>query len=212
MDSSLLSIKAKPALDTEESTAGANEAELCDANAGNTDGVGEGSGPSLDGREIERLVREFHEQIFRYCYRLSGNAADAEDLVQQTFAIACQHLGQLKDASRVSGWLYRIARNSFLKSRRRQRPAAASSLEIEVDQFRDGSSETSANEQVINSDHLQLALDQLDAPHRTVLAMFYFEDLSYKEIAERLDIQMGTVMSRLSRARQRLKLALEKLG
>ena len=161
--------------------------------------------------ELEHLIRDYHVPIYRYCFRLAGNAADAEDLTQQTFAIACQHLGQLKDPGRVSGWLYRIARNSFLKSNRRKRPVVASALEVDVDQVRDQQSNATEVEHLVDAEYVQAALNQLDPPQRAVLMMFYFEELSYKEIASRLNVQLGTVMSRLSRAKEKLRGVLAQL-
>src|SRR5688572_866462 len=73
--------------------------------------------------DIVALVREHHAVVYRYAFRLTGSAVDAEDLVQQAFLLAHQRLAQLRDGSKAAGWLMAIARNCFLKDKRRLRPS-----------------------------------------------------------------------------------------
>jgi len=149
---------------------------------------------------IDSLVRQYHGDVYRYAFRLSGNQPDAEDLAQQTFLTAHQHLEQLRDPGKAVAWLFAILRSCFLKSQRRRRPVTAGSLELDVEAIPD-----EIPDEEIDSDLLQLAIDELPDDYKLVLVMFYFEECSYKEIAAKLNIPIGTVMSRLARAKGRMR-------
>jgi RNA polymerase sigma-70 factor (ECF subfamily) len=149
---------------------------------------------------IDRLIHQYHADVYRYGYRLSGNAADADDLAQQAFLAAHQKIDQLREVERARGWLLAITRNQFLKMYRRRRPVDSSSLEMDVNQVPER-----IKKEDIDKEQLQAALDEMPEPFRTVLLMFYFEDLSYQEIADSLQLAIGTVMSRLSRAKGQLR-------
>jgi len=151
--------------------------------------------------EIHRLVVEHYARVYGYAYRLSGSVADAEDLTQQTFLTAQQKRHQVREPDKVGRWLLAIVRSCYLKSRRRRRPVPAISLELDVDQI----PEQMAAESSVDPERLQAAIDQLADEFKLVLAMFYFQELSYKEIAAELEIPIGTVMSRLARAKGRLR-------
>lgn len=150
--------------------------------------------------EIRELVVQYHADVYRYAYRLAGGVADAEDLTQQTFLIAQQRLAQLREPSKAIGWLFAITRSCFLKSHRRTRPVAAGAIELDVDSIPEIGSDDE-----IDRERLQQGINHLPDSFKIVLLMFYFEQLSYKDIAERLDVSIGTVMSRLSRAKGRLR-------
>ncbi|HTN75712.1 MAG TPA: RNA polymerase sigma factor [Pirellulaceae bacterium] len=150
---------------------------------------------------VESLIRDHHVALYRYAFRLTGSTADAEDLCQQTFLTACRKLEQVRDPEHVVAWLYAVLRSCFLKSCRKVQPQQAGALELNLDQF----PEEAAVPAAIDRDQLQLALDQLPPEYKIVVVMFYFEHASYKQIAERLGFPIGTVMSRLARAKQRLR-------
>ena len=152
------------------------------------------------GDRITALIGRYYAEVYRQAYRLSGNVADAEDLTQQTFLTAHERLHQLGDMEKAGGWLSAILRNGYLKSRRRERPVAAANLDLDVDSIPEAVSEPDIDRQ-----RLQLALNELADEFKIVLVMFYFEECSYKEIAEKLGISLGTVMSRLSRAKGHLR-------
>jgi RNA polymerase sigma-70 factor (ECF subfamily) len=154
--------------------------------------------------DFPALIVAHHAALYRYAYRLSGCAADADDLTQQAFLIAQQKLHQLREADRAGAWLFAVLRSCFLKSLRRQRPASAASLNIEVEQFADPSPAVEQFEE-IDREQLAAALADLPDEFRLVVLMFYFEELSYQEIAAQLEIPIGTVMSRLSRAKGHLR-------
>lgn len=154
------------------------------------------------------LVAEHHAAVYRYAFRLTGTAADAEDVAQQTFLIAQEKLDQVRDVERVGHWLLAVARNVFLKMRRRRTPAPVGGLEIDVNSVPDPASLDATggdDNEEIDPQRLQTALDELPDEFRIPVLMFYFEEASYREIAEQLDLPPGTVMSRLSRAKSHLR-------
>lgn len=150
--------------------------------------------------DLREIVIRHHEAVYRYAYRLAGNQADAEDLTQQTFLVAQQQLGQVRDMDKILSWLFSVLRNCYLKSCRRNRLLPSANVDLDIEQLpeppqRDG----------IDEAELRLALEELPDEFRIVVLMFYFEDCSYKDIAARLEIPIGTVMSRLARAKAHLR-------
>lgn len=154
----------------------------------------------VDRADILSWVRLYHADLYRYAFRLAGNPADAEDLTQQAFLAAQQYRGELREPERARSWLFAILRNCFLKSHRRPTPLVAGDLELDID----GVPAAPASDWIDRQD-LQDALNELPDEFRLVVLMFYFEDCSYREISERLSIPIGTVMSRLSRAKLALR-------
>ena len=151
--------------------------------------------------DIAQLVAEHHPTVYRYAYRLTGSVPDAEDLTQQVFLTAHQRLGQLRREASARSWLLTILRNYFLKSCQKRRPIPAENLQLDMNTI----PAVLPDELDIDRERLQRALDELPPKYRLVLVMFYFEDCSYREIAERLELPMGTVMSRLARAKGHLR-------
>lgn len=151
--------------------------------------------------DIARVVAEHHASVYRYAYRLTGSEADAEDLTQQVFLTAHQKLGQLREAASTRSWLFAILRNRFFKSCRKRRPIPVGDLDVDVE----GVAAEVPEDAPVTSDQLQGALNQLPEKFRVVLTMFYYEELSYREIAEALHVPIGTVMSRLARAKRYLR-------
>jgi RNA polymerase sigma-70 factor, ECF subfamily len=156
--------------------------------------------------DIAQLVSDYHQALYRYAYRLTGSVQDAEDLTQQVFLIAQQKLDQVRDAEGVRGWLFTVLRNSFLKSCRHPQPVA--SADFDINQIADYEIPDRALEQSIDSTQLQAAINGLSDDFRIVILMFYFEHRPYRVMAELLDIPLGTVMSRLARAKANLRRAL----
>jgi RNA polymerase sigma-70 factor (ECF subfamily) len=151
--------------------------------------------------DLPTLVKEHQAVVYRYACRLCGCAAEAEDLTQQAFLIAHQKLHQLRAASAAQAWLLAIVRSCFLKSVRKPRPTPAADIDLLVNEAADNGSPVDP----IDREQLAAALDELPDDFRLVLLMFYFEELSYQQIGEHLEIPMGTVMSRLSRAKAHLR-------
>ena len=153
---------------------------------------------------IQRLIDDHLDAVYRYAYRLTGAVHDAEDLTQQVFLLAQQRLDQLREVDRARGWLFTILRNSFLKTVQPTQPVSATSVGLNLEAV----PADSASGLAVDSAELQAAIDELPAEFRLVVAMFYFEECSYREIAEKLDLPIGTVMSRLARAKGHLRLKL----
>jgi RNA polymerase sigma-70 factor (ECF subfamily) len=151
--------------------------------------------------DIAQIVREHHHAVYGYAFRLTGSAADAEDLTQHAFLVAHQKLGQLQSIDHARGWLFAILRNAFLKSQRKRRPALAGNLDLKIESV----PEKLPSDDAIDQEALQSALDELPEKFRIVLMMFYFQDCSYRDISDQLGVPMGTVMSRLARAKGHLR-------
>ncbi len=164
--------------------------------------------PSDVASRLTDLVKEHHATLFRYAFWLTGSRQDAEDMLQQTFLIAHQKMDQVRDPAATRSWLFTVLRNCFLKSKRRPLPASFADFDIDVDCL----SETIPVNDGIDEEALLAAIQALPGPYKVVTLMFYFEDLSYKQIAAQLDIPCGTVMSRLSRAKTHLRRALSPDG
>jgi RNA polymerase sigma-70 factor (ECF subfamily) len=154
-------------------------------------------------RDVEKLVEEHYAALYRYAYRLSGSAADAEDLTQDAFCQAQRKLGQLRDWDKAKPWLFSILRNAYLHRVRAEKHVPMVSL--------DGDLPERPPEPLpeIDPHCLQQALNELPEGFRTPLVLYYFEDFSYRAIAEHLELPLGTVMSRLARAKAHLRSRLE---
>ncbi|HEY1191481.1 MAG TPA: sigma-70 family RNA polymerase sigma factor, partial [Gemmata sp.] len=143
-----------------------------------------------------------YEALYRYAYRLSGASSDAEDLTQETFGKALARLPQLREPDRAKAWLFRILRNLYLHKVRDQKRHKVVPLDA-VGDLPGRSVDESMPE--IDPVKLQQALNELDETFRTPIILFYFEEFSYRDIAEQMDLPIGTVMSRLARAKAHLR-------
>ena len=158
----------------------------------------------------ERWVEQHGEELFRFAQRLCGRREQAEDLVQETFYHAWRSMGSLREKSRGRAWLFRILRHrySHLVRTASRRPRASTPLEDAPQQS--NPQPFTPLEDLARSESLQYALDQLEEQLRTPLLMAYMEGLRCREIAEQLDLPLGTVLSRIHRARQKMRRALER--
>ena len=148
-------------------------------------------------RTVQRLVDDHYVALYRYAYRLSGSSADAEDLTQDAFCKAQLSLVQLRDPERAKPWLFSILRNAYLHRVRSRKQEACVSLEGLGD-LAEASPEPLPE---VDPEQLQQALNDLSEVFRTPIILYYFEDFSYRDIAEQMDLPLGTVMSRLARAK-----------
>jgi len=151
--------------------------------------------------DVASLVETHHARLYRYACRLASSTADAEDLTQQTFLVAQTKLDQLRDPKAAGSWLMAILRNCYLGQQHQRRAKSETSLDLSLDWFPEETDETDD----IDREALQATLDEMPEDFRHVLLLFYFEELSYREIAEQLGLPLGTVMSRLSRAKSQLR-------
>src|SRR6202012_5175453 len=138
----------------------------------------------------------------RYAVSLTGNSALADDLVQDCIERALRQSSQLRELPRIAGWLRRILYNLYIDEIRRNR---AKGKEEDVSEFADHLElSIPASDRGAVRD-LSRAMSQLSVEHREILLLVSVEELNYREIAEELGIPQGTVMSRLARARDRLR-------
>lgn len=156
---------------------------------------------------LEELVPLHYPALYRYAFRLTGNSSDAEDLTQETFCSAQAKLAQLREPERVKSWLFSILHNAFLIRQRKKRHGRFTDWEDWKDQIE----AELEQEALVESSVLQDALLKVPADFRAVLILYYFEEFSYRDIADQLRLPMGTVMSRLARAKQFLKAQLIQL-
>lgn len=157
-----------------------------------------------DAAAWEPLVREHQQAVFRLAYLFLGDADDAEDIAQETFLRAWDHLKRFDPARPLRPWLLSIAANL---SRNRRR-AAGRYLAALTRAFREQPKESTPDEktaQNTDADNLWKAVRHLDLPDQQIVYLRYFLELSVAETAETLQVAEGTVKSRLSRALEKLR-------
>lgn len=162
--------------------------------------------PSVPG--WEQIVSEQSGRVFRLAYRLTGNQHDAEDLTQDVFVKVFRSLAKFEPGN-IEGWLHRITTNEFLDQVRRKQRIRMVDLPADGDaRMADRQVEDSperAYEHRNMGDDVQNALSELSPQMRVVIVLRDMEDLSYEEIAATLGISLGTVRSRIHRARAALR-------
>jgi RNA polymerase sigma-70 factor (ECF subfamily) len=165
-----------------------------------------GAGPQSD--SFEDLAMPLFDQLYNFARWLTQNREEAEDLVQETYAKALKGFSSFQLGTNFRAWMYRILRNTFLTSRTGLRAASTVSLDSEED-GPDLAVESETPETILlrvsDSQLVQRAFDDLPVHYREALLLCDVEEMSYQEIAETLSIPIGTVMSRLSRARHTLR-------
>ncbi len=143
-------------------------------------------------------VKQHQRLLFGIAYWWTGSRTDAEELTQEAFLQAYRSRSSLRDVELVKGWLVGILRHCHSQTRRRTKSRAEVSFDEMLNE--------PESRPTLSADALALhqSLDKLEERHRLPVVLFYFQDLSYREIAEALKLPIGTVMSRLARARQQL--------
>jgi RNA polymerase sigma-70 factor (ECF subfamily) len=163
---------------------------------------------------FEDLAMPLFDQLYNFAHWLTQNREEAEDLVQETFAKALRGFSSFQLGTNFRAWMYRILRNTFLTSRTGLRATMTVPLDAE-DDGPELAVESDTPETILiersNSHLLQSAIDELPVQFREVILLCEVEELSYEEIAETISVPIGTVMSRLSRARKRLRESLRGL-
>lgn len=148
---------------------------------------------------FQSAIEQHADSIYRVAYRMSGNHELARELVQETFLAGWTNLQQLEQTDRIRPWLMGILRNQFTKQLAKEVRNRHAALEAEP----------AVNDRSELARHsVQSAIAKLDEDHRLPILLVAMEGWSTEEVAELLDIPRGTVLSRLHRARQQLKLIL----
>ncbi len=159
--------------------------------------------------DFSQLITDHYAGLYRFAQSMCRRQGMAEDLVQQTFLQWARKGQELRDESKAKTWLYTTIYREWLAIARKEKKHPAVEFEADV---HGGTADEPNDEPQVDSQTLQAALDKLDENYRAPLVLFYLRELSYKEIAEALDTPIGTVMSRLSRAKDALRKLLIQAG
>jgi RNA polymerase sigma-70 factor (ECF subfamily) len=160
---------------------------------------------------FEELAMPLFDSLYNFAHWLTQNREEAEDIVQETYLKALKGFGSFQLGTNFRAWIYRILRNSFLTSRSGLRVSRTVPLETEEAPIVVAALETpeSILLERATQDRVQTAIKDLPVNFREVLLLCDVEEMSYQEAAETISVPIGTVMSRLSRARKALRQALE---
>ncbi|HUI67078.1 MAG TPA: sigma-70 family RNA polymerase sigma factor [Nitrospirota bacterium] len=168
-----------------------------------------------DTSAFEEIVLKYQDKMYSLCRHMLGNAADAEDAAQDVFLKAYQALHKFQPDASLYTWLYRIATNTCIDYRRK--PVFESlfgHFEEGETLIHDRASDVPSPEKLYQSKQIDRALQEglgkLSPKLRAIIVLKEIEELSYEEIAETLDISMGTVKSRIARAREELQRFMQK--
>jgi RNA polymerase sigma-70 factor (ECF subfamily) len=159
----------------------------------------------MDSLDFDELVDRFYPMLYRFALSLARNEPDACDLTQHTFSVWASKGHLLRDKSKVKSWLFTTLYREFISSRRREMRWPKEEISTVEDELPAVVPETV---DPLESSQVMTALQALDETFRIPLVLFYLKENSYEEIAQILEIPIGTVMSRLSRAKQKLQQAL----
>jgi RNA polymerase sigma-70 factor (ECF subfamily) len=158
---------------------------------------------------FEQIVEDHYQGLYRFALSMCRSESTAQDLVQQTFLQWAKKGHTLREASKVKTWLFTTIYREWLGIARKQKKHEEIEFEPELHgapQDDDPGEEPRFDALMLNS-----ALEQLDPAYRAPLVLFYMKELSYRDIAETLGVPVGTVMSRLSRAKDKLRAILHRL-
>jgi RNA polymerase sigma-70 factor (ECF subfamily) len=162
--------------------------------------------------DFEQLALPLFASLYNHAFWLTRNQAEAEDLVQETFSKALRAFDSYQPGTNFKAWIFRILRNTFFTTRTGIAACNTVFLEDHPDTLASTSAGPTPEENLIRLDNhaaLHTALEQLQPQLREALLLCDVEDIKYKDIAVILDIPIGTVMSRISRARRILRQLLQ---
>jgi len=164
----------------------------------------------LQAATFEAIALPLFDQLYNFARWLTQDTAEAEDLVQETYAKALRGFSSFQAGTNFRAWMYRILRNSFLSSRTGLKTTVVFDEEEHAPATPESSSPESLLISEVTRETVQRALEELPVYFREILLLCEVEEMSYQEIAETLAIPTGTVMSRLFRARKALRGLLER--
>jgi RNA polymerase sigma-70 factor, ECF subfamily len=168
------------------------------------------SGVNLQLDSFEELAVPLFDQLYNFAHWLTQNRDEAEDLVQETYVKALKGFSSFQLGTNFRAWIYRILRNTFLTSRKGLKVTMTEPLDLDADEESpELAIEHNTPETFLlarsSQESLQSAIDELPVHFREILLLCEVEEMSYQEISETLAVPIGTVMSRLSRARRTLR-------
>lgn len=150
---------------------------------------------------LEEIFLNYKDMVFNVCYRISGRREDAEDWTQETFLRAFSAIKGFRGESSLATWLYRIAVNVCMGNLRKKTTASLDDIEYKIED------EEEKDNDIV--EEVQRVLAQMSPFYRTLLILRHFEDLSYEEIADVLNISVNSVKIGLHRARKKFKKIME---
>lgn len=170
-----------------------------------------------DSDAFGEVVRRWERKIYALAYGITGSVEDARDATQETFIAAYRNLPRFRGEAQVSSWLHRIAVNQCITRRRRARVRAETGLEKEIEAGREQflsngleSSPSHSTESKQRAEAVRRAVASLPHELREIVLMKEFEELTFQEIADALQVPLSTVKSRLYTALKQLRLKLER--
>jgi RNA polymerase sigma-70 factor (ECF subfamily) len=151
--------------------------------------------------DFESLVQDYYRDLYHFAFSLARSPAEASDLVQETFHIWAKKGSQLRDQRSAKSWLFTTLHREFLQTRRHQTRFP----EVELDEAQGELPEITTDlADKLDAAAVLAAMDHLPSAYHAPLALYYLEDYSYREIAEILEVPLGTVQSRIARGKARL--------
>ena len=157
---------------------------------------------------FEELAMPLFDSLYNFARWLVRNQSDAEDLVQETYRKALHSFASFQPGTNFRGWIFRILKNTFLSSRSGLERKVTVAMESEEDGFELAAERQTPETILIERSNRQIvhrAIDELPERYREVLLLCEVEEMSYQQIAVILSIPIGTVMSRLARARRAIR-------
>ncbi|MEI9999646.1 MAG: RNA polymerase sigma factor [Verrucomicrobiota bacterium] len=155
--------------------------------------------------DFEEIVDRYYSMLYRFALSLARNESDACDLTQQTFSVWAEKGHLLRDATKVKSWLFTTLYREFISNRRRELRWPKEDIDAVEHELPTAQPDSV---DVLETGEVMTALQALDETFRVPLVLFYLQEHSYEEIAQILEIPIGTVMSRLSRGKAKLQQAI----
>jgi len=173
-----------------------------------------------DKAAFSKLVSSYYEMVYAVCYGVLRNREAARDTAQEAFMKAWREISRFKGDSKFKTWIYRIAMNAAIDAVRRRRPQVSldatdvsdeeGQAPVIISDDRPGPREEASKDEL--KQMMARAVEQLSPDHRAILVLREWQGLSYEEIAETLELEMGTVMSRIHYAKKKLGEVLQRMG